>query len=79
MKNYVWRKTLQMKAGVTNLQEFVNVAQPKFPSFVITACLSKDICKATAFLNDCYKSHSKSIPKTHTIHHIEIVDGHVVL
>ena len=43
VKNIVWRKTLQMKVLVTNLNEFVETAQKKFPSFVIVAFNSAEV------------------------------------
>ena len=43
VKNIVWCKTLQMKVLVTNLNEFVETAQKKFPSFVIVAFNSAEV------------------------------------
>ena len=43
VKNKVWCKTLQMKVLVTNLNEFVETAQKKFPSFVIVAFNSAEV------------------------------------
>ena len=43
VENAVWHKTLQMKVLVTNLNEFVETAQKKFPSFVIVAFNSAEV------------------------------------
>ena len=43
VKNAVWHKTSQMKVLVTNLNEFVETAQKKFPSFVIVAFNSAEV------------------------------------
>ena len=43
VKNAVWYKTLQMKLLVTNLNEFVETAQKKFPSFIIVAFNSAEV------------------------------------
>ena len=53
-KNAVWCKTLQMEVLVTNLNEFVEVAQKKFSSFVIVAFNSAEVWSDTNFLMDCY-------------------------
>ena len=53
-KNAVWCKTLQMEVLVTNLIEFVEIAQKKFSSFVIVAFNSAEVWSDTNFLMDCY-------------------------
>ena len=78
VKNYDWRKTLQKKAVVTNAQEFADLAKKKFPDFGITLCLSDDIHAETKFLKDRYEKHSKPIPKTHSVHHLDFVEKKLV-
>ena len=62
------------KAVVTNAQEFVDLAKKKFPDFAITLCLSNDIHAETKFLKDHYEKHSKPILKTHSVHHLDVVE-----
>ena len=78
MKNYVWRKTLQKKAVVTTAQEFVDLAKQKFPEFVILFCSSDDIRAKTMFLKQRYLKYSKPVPKTLSIHHVDVVENKLV-
>ena len=67
------------KSGITSAQEFVDLAKKKFPDFVITLCFSDDIHAETKFLKDCYEKPSKLIPKTHSVHHLDVVGKKLVL
>ena len=67
------------KAVVTNAQELVDLVEKKFTDFAITLCLSDDICAETKFLKDCYEKHSKPIPKTYSIHYLDVVEKKLVL
>ena len=50
VKNAVWRKVLQNKAFVADLEPFVSLAKAKFPSFTIEGFTSTEICKTTRHL-----------------------------
>ena len=73
----VWKR-LQKKAVVTNAQEFADLAKTKFPESVTTLCLSDDICAETKFLKDRYKKASRPIPKTHSVHHLDVAEKKLV-
>ena len=54
VKNGVWRRVLQQKEVVGDLQSFVAVAQKKFPSFKIVAFTSDEIREATSHLSKVF-------------------------
>ena len=56
----------------SNLNEFLKIAQKKFPSFVIVAFNSAEVWSDTNVLMDCYLSHFKPLKGTKTFHHTEI-------
>ena len=78
VKNVVWRKVLQNKAVVADLESFVSLAKAKFPSFTIEGFTSTEICNATRHLPERYEKHSKSLPSTQKFHHVTIEDKKVV-
>ena len=71
VKNAVWRKVLQNKSVVGDLESSASVAKEKFPNFAIEG-KSNEICDATKQLLECYKKHSKHLPSTEKFHHITI-------
>ena len=70
VKNAVWRKVLQNKAVVADLESFVSLAKAKFPSFTIEGFTSTETCNATRHLPEQYEKHSKSLPSTQKFHHV---------
>ena len=71
VKNAVWRKVLQNKAVVGDLESFASVTKEKFPNFAIEG-KSNEIWDATKHLPERYKKHSKHLPSTQKFHHITI-------
>ena len=61
----------------SNLNEFVKIAQNKFPSFVIVASNSAEVWSNTNVLMDHYSSHFKPLKGTKTFHHTEIVNNKI--
>ena len=61
----------KMRPGVVvnNLQNFVEVAKAKFPSFVIAECSADDVCTSDEFL--------KELCGIKTWHHVEVVDNEI--
>ena len=55
----------------------MEIAQKKFPSFVIVAFTSSEVWSSTNFLMDCYLSHSKPLQETKNFHHVEIVNNKI--
>ena len=55
----------------SNLNEFVKIAQKKFPYFVMVALNSAEVSSDTNVLMDCYSSHFKPLKGTKTFHHTE--------
>ena len=55
----------------SNLNEFVKIAQKKFPYFVMVALNSAEVSSETNVLMDCYLSHFKPLKGTKTFHHTE--------
>ena len=78
VKNAVWRKVLQKKCVVGDLESFVAVAKVKFPSFVIKGFKSDEISVAVSHLQDQYDKHSKKVPHTQKLHHVTIENNKVV-
>ena len=78
VKNAVWRKVLQNKAVVEDLEFFVSIAREKFPNFAIEGFKSNEICDATKHLPEHYKKHSKHLSSTQKFHHIAIENKKVV-
>ena len=58
----------------SNLNEFVEIAQKKSPSFVIVAFNSAEVWSNTNVLMDHYSSHFKPLKRTKNFHHTEIVN-----
>ena len=60
----------------SNLDEFVEIAQKKFPSFVIVVAVfnSAEVWSNTNILMDPYSSCFKPLKGTKTFHHTEIVN-----
>ena len=77
VKNAVWRKVLQIKAVVGDLESFASVTKEKFPNFAIEG-KSNEIWDATKHLPERYKKHSKHLPSTQKFHHITIENKKVV-
>ena len=59
VKRAFWRKFLQNKTVVGDLESFVTVAKEKFPNFAIEGFKSNEICDATKHLPERYEKHSK--------------------
>ena len=78
VKNAVWRKVLQNKVVVGDLETFVSVAKAKFPNFIIEGFKSEEISNAVDHLPDRYEKHSKRLKNTHKFHHVTIKDNKVV-
>ena len=78
VKNAVWRKVLQNKAVVADLESFVSLAKAKFPSFTIEGFTSTEICNAIRHLPERYEKHFKSLPNIQKFHHVTIEDKKVV-
>ena len=60
-----------------NLNEFVKIAQKKFPSVLIAAFNSAEVWSNTNVLMDRYSSHLKSLKGTKTFHHTRIVNNKI--
>ena len=61
----------------SNLNEFVEKAQKKFPSFVIVVFNSAEVWSNTNVLMDCYSSHFKPLKGTKTFNHTEIDNNRI--
>ena len=61
----------------SNVKEFVEIAQKKFPSFIIVALNSDEVWSNTNVLMDHYSSQFKSLKGTKTFHHNEIVSNKI--
>ena len=61
----------------SNLNEFVEIAQKKFPSLVIVAFNSAEVWSNNNALMDQYSSHFKPHKGTKTFHHTEIVNSEI--
>ena len=59
------------------LNEFVEIAQKKFPAFVMVAFNSAEVWSSTNVLTDRYSSHFKPLKATKTFHHTEIVNNKI--
>ena len=55
VKNGVWRKVLQKKAFVSDLNDFVNVAKEKFKTFNIFGYSKDEVRSGEEFLKQRYK------------------------
>ena len=60
-----------------NLNEFVEIGQKKYPSFVIVAFNSGKVWSNTNVLMDHYSTHFKPLKGTKTFHHTGIVNNKV--
>ena len=79
VKNGVWRKVLQKKAFVSDLNDFVNVAKEKFKTFNIFDYSKDEVRSGEEFLKQHYKNHSKLISGIGEYHYIKIVDAAVIM
>ena len=70
VKNTVWRKVLQDKTFVGDLESFVSVAKEKFPTFAIEGFKSNEICDAKKHFPERYNKHSMHLPSTQKFHHV---------
>ena len=61
-----------------NLNEIVEIAQKKSPSFAIVAFNSTEVWSNT-LLMDRYSSHFKPLKGTKTVHHTEIITNKIHL
>ena len=61
----------------SSLNEFVEMAQKKLPSFAIVAFNSAEVWSNTNVLMDRYTSHFKPLEGTKTFHHPEIVNNKI--
>ena len=61
----------------SNLNEFMEIAQKKFPSLVIAAFNSAEVWSNNNALMDRYSSHFKPLKETKTFHHTEIVNNKI--
>ena len=52
----------------------MEIAQKKFPSFVVVALNSAEVQSNTNILMDRYSSHFKPLKETKTFHHTDIVN-----
>ena len=52
----------------------MEIAQKKFPSFVVVALNSAEVQSNTNILMDRYSSHFKPLKQTKTFHHTDIVN-----
>ena len=78
VKNAVWRKVLQNKAVVGDLESFVSIAKEKFPNFVIEGFKLNEICDATKHFPERYKKYSKHLASTRKFHNVTIENKKVV-
>ena len=69
-QNAVWRKILQNKTVVGDLESFVSVVKEKFSDFAIEGFKSNEIHDATKHLPEHYEKHSKHLHSTQKFHHI---------
>ena len=61
----------------SNLNEFVEIAQKKFPSLAIVVFNSAKGWSNNNALIDHYSSHCKPLKGTKTFHHTEIVNNEI--
>ena len=60
-----------------NLNEFLEIAQKKFPSLIIVAFNSAKVWSNNNALMDHYSSHFKPLKGTKTFQHTEIVNNKI--
>ena len=77
VKIAVWRKVLQNKTVVGDLESFVSVVKEKFPKFGIEGFKSNEICDATKHLSEHYEKHSKHLHSTQKFHHVTIEENNL--
>ena len=78
VKSAVWRKVLQNKTVVGDLESFVSIAKEKFPNFAIEGFKSNEICDATKHLPEHYKKHLSTFHSTQKFNHITIENKKIV-